>query len=418
MKYLILILVLIIAVLGGILLVQDDPGFVLIRYAGTEVTTSLAFTLAAVVALAVVMNLVFRLVMMLLRLPRSIKQGNTQRKVLRGRRLLVQGLIDLAEGRFENAERNLLKLVEFSDSTLINYLAAARAAQLQGHNKRRDEYLKLAHEHNPQAGVAIGVTQAELQLSSKQTERALATLNSLNQMAPKHDYVQRLLARVYLQLQDWALLSDLLPEIRRKKLFPEDRLKDIETQAYSGQLRLKARAGLKELEQSWTQLPKECRADTEYVLIYAQLLLDAGANEAAEKIVRETLGKQWSDRLAELYGRIPCENPNQQMQQAELWLKDNDKNPYLLLTLGRLSLRVQLWGKARSFMEASLGQKALPESCLELAQLLSTQMGEVELAHQYYRQGLELCLQDTKKPHTPSPVAIEALASSEYSKES
>jgi len=417
MKYLVLLLLLVIAVLGGILLIEDDPGFVLLRYAETEVTTSLAFALAAVVGIAIALNLTFKVVLKLWRLPRALKAGSEQRKIVRGRRLLSQGLVDLAEGRFEVAEKNLLKWVEFSDSPLINYLAAARAAQLQGHNDRRDEYLKLAHENNPQAEIAIGVTQAELQLSSKQTERALATLNRLNQLAPKHDYVQKLLARVYQQLQDWNLLAELMPEIRRKKLFNEERLKTLETQAYLGQLDRLALVEKNALESAWNKLPKECRLDTEYVLHYCELLIQQGANDSAEKVARDALNRQWSDRLVELYGRIRGSSIHSQQEQAERWLKDNDKNPYLLLTLGRLCIQAQLWGKARSFLEASLGQKAQPETCLELAQLLSIQMNEANLASQYYQQGLTLCINNDKPHSLPSP-AMDSLASSEYSKES
>ena len=113
-------------------------------------------------------------------LPGSIKNLSQNRRYDKARRQLNQGLIDLAEGRFEQAENHLMRLVDFSESPLVHYLAAARAAQLQGKHDARDNYLKAAHEANPDAGLAIGVTQAELQLAHLQTEQALATLTHLH----------------------------------------------------------------------------------------------------------------------------------------------------------------------------------------------------------------------------------------------
>jgi len=126
---------------------------------------------------------------------------------------LNQGLIDLAEGRFSQSEGKLVKLIEHAENPLLNYLAAARAAQQQGNYDQRDNYLKAAHEAKPEAEIAIGVTQSDLQLASGQTERALATLMNLRSLAPKHDYVLKLLARVYSQIGEWELLAELLKAV-------------------------------------------------------------------------------------------------------------------------------------------------------------------------------------------------------------
>ena len=90
-----------------------------------------------------------------------------------------------------------------------------------------------------------------------------------------------------------------------------------------------------------------------------------------------------------LYGVIDGADAAAQLRHAEAWLQKEENNPYLLLTLGRLSLRNQLWGKARSYFEASIGAKGLPEAHNELAHLLES-LGENELAMQHYREGLSV----------------------------
>ena len=62
---------------------------------------------------------------------------------------------------------------------LINYLGAAKAAQEQGAFERRDNLLQKAYRVAPEADLAIGLTQAELEIEQHQFEHAMATLNHL-----------------------------------------------------------------------------------------------------------------------------------------------------------------------------------------------------------------------------------------------
>ena len=184
-KFIFSLLLLVVLVLAAVLLVREDPGYMLLRYRGYEVETTLAFGLAILFALVLVLHYFLKLLRALLRLPEAMQRRSQNRRFDKSRRLLNQGLIDLAEGRFEQAENNLMRLVDFSESPLLHYLAAARAAQLQGKHAERDNYLKAAHEARPEAEIAIGVTQAELQLAHLQTEQALATLSHLHSIAPR-----------------------------------------------------------------------------------------------------------------------------------------------------------------------------------------------------------------------------------------
>ena len=128
-KLIIGLLILVIAVLGAVLLVKDDPGFVLIKYGDFSLETSLAFGIVAIVVAGVLIQLVLRIFLSIWRLPQSLGKSAAQRRIEKSRKFLNQGLIDLAEGRFAQAETALLKLIEHADNPLLNYLAAARAAQ-------------------------------------------------------------------------------------------------------------------------------------------------------------------------------------------------------------------------------------------------------------------------------------------------
>ena len=80
--------------------------------------------------------------------------------------------------------------------------------------------------------------------------------------------------------------------------------------------------------------------------------------------------------------------------KAEKWLDDYGKNEYLLLALGRICIRAKLWGKAQSYLEASIGVRATPANCLVLAELLSDHLQQKEKASEYYQKGLRLSLSE------------------------
>ena len=395
-KWLLRILILIIIALGAVLLVKDDPGFVLIKYLDYSVETSLAFGIVALIFAVSVAHYSVKFLRGIWRLPQSMQKHSQNRRFGKSRKLLNQGLIDLAEGRFDQAEINLIKMVEYSESPLLHYLAAARAAQLQGKHDERDGYLKAAHEARPEAEIAIGVTQAELQLAHQQNEQSLATLNHLRGIAPHHDYILMLLARVYTELEDWPSLVELLPEIRKKKMFNESKLREIEYKGYTGYLK---QAALKRdkpaLEKAWKNIPGYLQSDPKLIIQYVELLNQQEFKiQHAEQIVVKALNQHWDDRLVEIYGLYHATHANEQLKQAEKWLADYDQNEHLLLALGRICIRAKLWGKAQGYLEASIGVNPMPATCLALAELFNDHLQQPDKAAKYYRSGLEHCVGD------------------------
>ena len=391
-KLIIGILSLAVVVLAAILFVQKDPGFVLVKYGDYSVETSLAFGIIAVAIAALLIHFIIRVLMGIWHFPGTVKRQSKGRRFDKSRRLLNQGLIDLAEGRFDQAESNLVKLVEFSESPLVHYLAAARAAQLQGKHDERDSYLKAAHEARPEAEMAIGVTQAELQLAHQQLEQSLATLTHLRGIAPRHNHVLRLLARVYFELEDWQSLVELLPDIRKKKLLKESILKTMEAKSYRGFLAA-AKSNQQALEKAWAKVPKAAQTDADLILYYIKLSNQASSNSASvEQLIIKSLDQKWDNRLVEAYGLFNAIDPSEQLRRTEKWLGDYAKNENLLLALGRICIRAKLWGKAQSYLEASIGVKAMAASCLVLAKLLGDHLQENDRASKYYKQGLQLCL--------------------------
>ena len=204
------------AAIGVVL--SRDTGYVLLSFGNYTVEMSLALLLMLIALLFGLLYFAIRLIARTLHLPQDVRDWKQRRGSRLAQQAMTRGLLEMSEGNWGSAEKRLVRFADRSETPLLNYLAAARAAQLQGAHDRRDGYIRLAHDAMPSADVAVSLTQAELQLADHQLEQALATLKHLRSVAPKHNYVLRLLRRLYEQLGDWEHLRELLPELRRRKV--------------------------------------------------------------------------------------------------------------------------------------------------------------------------------------------------------
>jgi HemY protein len=369
-------------------LVARDSGYVLLSFGVYTVEMSLVLLALLIAVLFVALYFLVRAVIRTRRLPDDLRSWKQRQGAHKAQEAMTRGLLEMSEGNWRSAEKRLVRFADRSETPLLNYLAAARAAQLQGAHDRRDAYIRLAHEHMPSADVAVSLTQAELQLADHQLEQALATLRHLRSVAPKHTYVLRLLRRLYEQLGDWEHLRELIPELRRRKVDNAAELRRLEIKTHRALLDSAFMSkDQRDLGRAWAGVPKAIRTDADIVSDYAGYLQERNEDEAAESLLRESLKEGWSEQLIELYGLLDCPQPGKHLARLEKFLKDHPDDPILLLTLGRLSMRAQLWGKARAYLEAAVARGGPVDAYRELARLLE-HMDDEDAALQLYRKAL------------------------------
>lgn len=232
-----------------------------------------------------------------------------------------------------------------------------------------------SHNERKLAKFAINVAQMNIFLEQKQWEEAL---NLLKKMSP--------------------FATERAQNLGARKILPAEKIINFEIQIYQGLLM----QSMQDNDQSklihvWNRMPRNLRQQPMLVKVYAKALIEHHADDEAEKILHKVLSKSWHDDLVYLYGVARSSKASRQLVTAEGWLKDHPDNAVLLLTLGRLCMRNQLWGKARSYFEASLSCAAHAESRHELAKLLD-RLGESAAARDSYAKGLELALSSKKSP--------------------
>lgn len=384
------LIILVLAAFLGVVAYQDN-GYVLIGRGHTTIEMSLALFILLQISLYLLIAFTLNVVKRTWTLPDFIKQTHTQSKARKALKTSRQGLIALAQGQWKKAEKALLRNVDNSETPLLNYLSAARAAQKLNEPERRDHYLSMAHQSMPDADFAVELTQAELQLAHGQFEQSLATLVHLKSISPKHTHVLHLLAQLYEKLSSWKELQSLLPELKKHKVTNQQELYRLQKLVFINLLKNAAQTtdSADHFISIWNTLPKDLKNDPDLILKYANQLIKFNQNEIVEPLLKAAIKHQWNTQFIYLYGLVKTSHPQQQLDFAEAQLKQHTQNPVLLLSLGRLCITLELWGKAQAYLEASLGVTPTAETYKELT-LLMEELGETEQAKEYCRKGLLL----------------------------
>jgi HemY protein len=339
---------------------RHPPGYVLITLKPWSIELSFSLFIVLLVALFIVTYLAVRFLVRIWRTPKDISMWRGRRLTGKAQRSQTQGMMELIEGDWLKAEKQLLSYLSHTDAPVLNYLGAAHAAQAQGDLERRDKYLAQAHDRDPRQRIAVELTKAKLQYQTGQLEQALATLTKLEQLT-----TQRLLTH-----------SD---------------------------------SGNGQLQDIWKTLSRDQKRDPELIATYVDQLIQGGDNEQAETLLRKAIKQQWEPRLVSLYGRVQSSDLAKQLKSAEKWATIHEEDPELLLTLARLCMANELWGKARSYLEACIANDGPAEAYQELGKLLE-QLEEPENALTYYRQGLERVSTSTGQGQPVAPNTAEETA--------
>lgn len=390
MKRLFLYILILAAAIWLGLQIKNDPGYALFAYGQWTMEMPLWFAVLAAIIIFWLLHRLLLIIKGIKHLGERVNTWSANRKNDQAYQMTSRGLLDLAEGKWQKAEKKLIKAVGNNSTPLINYLAAAKAAQEQGHYEKRDDYLRLAHKAAPDGKVAVGLTQATLQLSHDQLEHSLATLRHLQTIEPHHSCVLKLLMQLYQQLCEWDQLLALLPDLKKAAVLDKHQLEELTTRCYIESIKkINAHQDPEVIQNFWHNVPKTCKKDSELVSLYVEKLVSSGSRDQASIVLRDTIKQQWSEPLVASYGKVISSTPDKQLDIAESWLKKHNHSATLYLTLGRLAKANQLWGKAKSYFHESINIEKHPDSYFQLGELLSY-LNEKDAALEAYRTGLKL----------------------------
>jgi HemY protein len=232
--------------------------------------------------------------------------------------------------------------------------------------------------------------QARWYAEAGQWEQALAALSTLHESHPAHPRVLALLRDACLALEDWERLAGLLPALKRAGVMDQDQHRALERRVALA--RLEAAGGdADRLQAIHGELSKAVRRDPEVIRAFADQAIAAGRSDLAEPPLRAAIGRDWDEALIGCYGRLGGDSAESALKHVEEWLKSRPEDPELLLAAGRLAAARELWGRARSYLEASVGRRERADT-LRLLGEIQQRMGDEPAARATRTRALELAL--------------------------
>jgi len=387
MRWLVSLLIVFVLAVGLAMAGRYDPGYVVLVYPPWRLEITFISFVLLVTALIVGGVILLRLAVLTLNLPSIVREQRARRAARRRDENFVGGLRAYTELRFQDAEQALGQWQGDETRTGIARVLAARAAQEMRAPAQRMQHVREAGEQG--AALAAQLFEAEACLEVKDASGALAALQAAKAVAPQHTGLLRLELRACQLTGQWDEVERLLDQLARSNALEPAVAAQLRRATYAENLGRRSEDDRALLEY-WKKVPAEYKADALVARAAARAFMARGGHDTALDVIEAALDREWDEALAELYGEVRGSRPGRQIEQAEKWLHARPRDAHLLLTLAQLCSVEQLWGKAQSYLEASLGIAPSMEAHVRMAEL-KTHNGQPSEACQHYQKALALC---------------------------
>jgi HemY protein len=358
-----------------------NDGYAILVFPPYRAELSLNLAILLGIAAFVLGYMLLRMVTHTLRLPLYVRGFRLRRREAKGRAALLAALQTMFEGRYARAEKSAGRAYKLGQAPALSALIAARAAGEMRELERRDQWLARARSYDADARQARLAVQASLLLDDRRYDDALEVLGELSASGPKRIATQRMQLKAHQRLGHWDEVRRLTAALAKRGVLAAAAATQLRITAQIEALRQHAgdAAGLAECWQH-----TEDKRNARVARTAAQLLIALGDCRRAHEIVAAALESEWEEDLVLLYGECLGADVLAQIERAEKWLKSRPRDRALLLTLGRMCLAQELWGKAQSYLEASLSEEPSRSAHIALAQLFD-RIDKPEEANRHYR---------------------------------
>lgn len=324
------------------------------------------------------------------RLPRLLRKKRIAHERAKSRDVLLESLQLLFSGEFRNAEARARTAMQHGDTRDMAAAIAAWAAYEGGNTGAAVPYLD--HIRNEGSTRMRDVSKAYMLLADGKFQEALSLLKNLAANDPKNPGVLKMKVEAEVAGKAWEDVLMTLAPLTRSGMLPEAAAQQIRLNAEMHLIQSKP-ANPAAIMDAWKAFANESRFDPTMAVTVARRLLALGCGDEAKDVIEETLEERgiegWESELAAIYADCKTESTLAQIERAERWLRQHARDAVLLATLGKLCMRQALWGKAQSYLEASVALEPTLDAHMTLARLME-QLGRTDEAIRHVRRSAEL----------------------------
>lgn len=373
---------------GVALLLLNSTGYVVIFSGRQRIELSLNLLILLVVGGYLGFYALARLVATLVAIPSRVRAYREERTRTRMRQSLSDSLLAFFQGRYASAERSAAAALLGEETKGVAAIIAARSAHELGRFNEREKFLDQAKGSAPDVDQARLTTLADLLVSQGRHEEALAVLKDLSARDARNLRLLRLRLQAEQAMRLWDPVLDTVDALAKLGGIGPAEAATARRAAHLGNLARDSR-DTAALTAYWKQLPSDMRNDPIVAATAARHHLALGNPAPAQAILEQALERDWNTALVALYGEAAGDDALPQIERAEKWLRAHARDPALLLALGKLCMRQGLWGKAQSYIEASIALEPTHDGHMTLAALME-KIGKPQEAVLHFRKSAEL----------------------------
>ena len=365
-----------------------NPGYVQLVYPPYRIELSLTLFILSLLALFVFGYFTVRLILAAVNLPAYVRAFREDRAQSKGRAAMMEALTAFFEGRYSAAESAAVRAMEFGEKSGLNPIVAARAAHELREFDKRDAFLADAENKTIGESTMRLMAKTEFQLDQKQPQSALGSLKELNEsIKRKHVGALSLELKAQQLAGNWDAVIDLSTQLEKRKAIDTTLSAQLRQRAWLEKLRDQSH-NIESLRIVWKSVPGEIKFRPTVTAVAAQAFLKVHDTATAGKLLVDSLNLQWDSDLVSLYGDCLTNDITAQIDQAERWLKVHTDDAGLLLSLGKLCLQQQLWGKAQNYLDASISLHPSQAAYNSLGKL-AEKLDKKEDAFNYYHLAMD-----------------------------
>jgi HemY protein len=386
MRVLLWLLALSALAVGASLLLNYNESYVLLVAPPYRAEISLSLAIVLLLAGFFAGYALLRVVTLTRSLPKRVRAFRERRQRDRTIETFYDAARLLFEGRFSHAMKKAEEAHDAGYSPALAALLAARSAQRLREHSRMQDFLDRATRIDAKMQPASLMLEAEMLIETQRPADAVVVLKRLQELSGRHIAALRLELRAQQGCGNWDEVLRIARQLEKRKALSPELAREIKLKAH--QENIEARRHDRDALNAYRKTMPSGESDARVARLYAAALLELGANGEARAYIESQLDGEWDSALARLYGLTRDGDLTASIARADQWLLAHRDDPELLLALGRLCVAQRLWGKAQTYLEASLSLADRREVRLELARFFE-ETGRAEAALPHYRAAAE-----------------------------
>ena len=373
---------LMIAGLGAVVAVMvwlgERPGTVVIRWQGWLIEMSVGhFVLAAGVFLGLAV-LAFSLLHTLMSGPRRIRSGLRARRRERGYRALTHGMVAVAAGDRQEAQRQARRADSLLDEPPLTMLLSAQSAQLNGDEAAARHYFSEMLQRSEMAFLGLRGLLVQAQRDGDR-EAALRFAQQADKLRPGTPWVLETLFELHVSKGEWKEALRILEQADKyrvmKKVTRQQRASVLLGCSDDAEKSGESEAAFKFAQRAHAQASEYLPT----ILRVVDLLVREGKKKRAIRMIHDAWSRQPHPSLAQIYGEVgTSDDAFGRVRDFEKLLSFNVDHEESHIALAEASLEANLWGEARNHLAKATGSDPSARVCRLMAGLEEREHEDME----------------------------------------